>query len=498
MTTALVELAGIHKRFPGVYALKGVDFSVLPGEVHALVGENGAGKSTLIKIVSGVYDFEEGSYRIAGKAVEIRHPRQALDLGIAVVYQELELVPSLSVAENLFFGRLPHGRGGRVRWSELYAESERLLAEVGLEVDPQTKVGYLGVAEQQLIEIARALSLAARIIIMDEPTSALSPREIEKLFALITRLRARGVGLVYVSHKLDEIMALSDRVTVLRDGERIACERTEDLDEQQLIGLMVGRELGLGFPALDRERGASVLEVEGLSTDRVRDISFRVCAGEIIGFSGLMGAGRTELARAVMGVDRRLAGSVVIAGAAVPAAAPTQARKLGLGLVPEDRRSDGIFAQLSVRENASIAALEQFCQVGYVQQGLERRQVGTLVERLKVRTPDQEQTIAKLSGGNQQKTLLVRWLLKENLKVLLVDEPTRGIDVGAKAEIYQLLDGLAREGLAVVVLSSEMPEILGLCDRIYVMRAGRIAAEYGHAEATPEKLLASALPGVEV
>ena len=491
--TPLVELTGIHKRFPGVYALKGVDFAVLPGEVHALVGENGAGKSTLIKIAAGVYDFEEGNYRIGGEVVALDGPRQALDRGIAVVYQELELVASLSVAENMFFGRLPHGRGGRVRWDELYAESEQLLAEVGLQIDPQTKVGHLAVAAQQLVEIARALSFDAKMIVMDEPTSALSPREIEKLFALINRLKARGVGLVYVSHKLDEIMVLADRVTVLRDGERIACEKTEELDEERLIGLMVGRELGQGYPAAGREPGGCVLEVEGLTTDQVRDISFRVCAGEIVGFSGLMGAGRTELARAVMGVDRRLVGSVEIAGAAVPADAPPVARKLGLGLVPEDRRADGVFAQLSVRENVSVAALEQFCRAGHVRAGEERRRVGELVAQLRVRTPDQEQEIAKLSGGNQQKVLLARWLLKDNLKVLLVDEPTRGIDVGAKAEIYQLLDGLAREGLAVVLLSSEMPEILGLCDRIYVMSAGRIAAEYDRAEATPEKLLASAL-----
>ena len=329
---------------------------------------------------------------------------------------------------------------------------------------------------------------------MDEPTSALSTREIDKLFALIARLKARGVGVVYVSHKLAEVMALADRVTVLRDGERVACEQTADLDEEQLIALMVGRELGQGFPAADRTPGPCALEVEGLTTDRVQDISFRVCAGEIVGFSGLMGAGRTELARAVMGADRRRAGTITIDGIAVPANAPPQARTLGLGLVPEDRRADGLFAQQSVRANASVAALEQFCRAGHVQIGMERQQVGALVARLRLRPPDQEQTIARLSGGNQQKALLARWLLKENLRVLLVDEPTRGIDVGAKAEIYHLLDGLARQGLAIVVLSSEMPEILGLCDRVYVMREGRIAAEYARAEATPEKLLASALP----
>ena len=377
----------------------------------------------------------------------------------------------------------------------VYAASAKLLDEVGLAVDPQTKVGYLGVAAQQLVEIARALACDAQVIIMDEPTSALSTREIDKLFALIARLKARGVGVVYVSHKLAEVMALADRVTVLRDGERVACEQAADLDEEQLIALMVGRELGQGFPAADRIPGPCALEVEGLTTDQVQDISFRVCAGEIVGFSGLMGAGRTELARAVMGADRRRAGTITIGGVAVPANAPPRARTLGLGLVPEDRRADGLFAQQSVRANASVAALEQFCRAGHVQVGMERQQVGSLVTRLRLRPPDQEQTIARLSGGNQQKALLARWLLKENLRVLLVDEPTRGIDVGAKAEIYQLLDELARQGLAIAILSSEMPEILGLCDRVYVMREGQIAAEYARAEATPEKLLASALPG---
>ncbi len=492
--TSLLALANIHKRFPGVYALKGVDFAVQPGEVHALVGENGAGKSTLIKIAAGVYSRDQGHYQIAGRPVDIHHPRQALDHGLAVVYQELELVPSLSVAENLFFGRLPHGRLGRVRWNALYDASATLLAEVGLAVDPQTKVGHLGVAAQQLVEIARARACDAQVIIMDEPTSALSTHEIDKLFALIARLKARGVGVVYVSHKLAEVMELADQVTVLRDGERVACEPAANLDEQQLIALMVGRALGPGFPAANRTPGPVALAVAGLTTARVQDISCRVCAGEIVGFSGLMGAGRTELARAVMGVDRRRAGTITIGGVAVPANAPPQARTLGLGLVPEDRRADGLFAQQSVRANASVAALAQFCRAGHVQVSMERQQVGALVARLRLRPPDQEQTIARLSGGNQQKVLLARWLLKENLRVLLVDEPTRGIDVGAKAEIYQLLDELARQGLAIAILSSEMPEILGLCDRVYVMCEGQITAEYARAEATPEKLLASALP----
>ena len=492
----VIQLKGIHKQFPGVYALRDVSFELHAGEVHALVGENGAGKSTLIKILSGVYDFQRGEYLIEGKAAGIVHPLDAIKKGISVVYQELELVPDLSVAENIFFGRLPHTRTGRVLWQQLYAEAEELLRQVGLDISARMKVGHLGIAAQQLVEIARALSCRARVIVMDEPTSALSPREIDGLFSLIEKLREGGVGIVYVSHKLDEILRISDRVTVLRDGERVGTEPTVDLDEPRLITMMVGRELAQGMPDSQRDGGEIVLEVKGLTTARVKEISFQVRQGEIVGFSGLMGAGRTELARAVFGVDRRVAGEILLAGEPVPADSPPAARCMGVGLIPEDRRADGIFPHMSVAENMSIAALEQFSRHSRIQQRQERERVAEMVDRLAIRTPGVDQVIAKLSGGNQQKVLIARWLLKENLRVLFVDEPTRGIDVGARAEIYRLLDELAHQGLALVVLSSEMPEILGLCDRIYVMSGGGISAEFGRQEATPENLLASALrPG---
>ncbi len=489
----IISLRGIHKRFPGVYALKDVDFAVSEGEVHALVGENGAGKSTLIKIIAGACDFDAGTYQIAGLPAQIGSPSESIEKGVVVVYQELELVASLSVAENIFFGRLPE-RYGRVQWRQLYAESAKLLAEVGLDVNPQSKVGYLGIAAQHLVEIARALSHKAQLIVMDEPTSALSPQEIERLLKLIEELKGRGVGIVYVSHKLDEVLRIADRITVLRDGECVVCKDAVGLDEQDLVSLMVGRSLEENFTAHATAFGDPVLEVENLSSAAISAISFSVRAGEIVGFSGLMGAGRTELARALIGADRRLAGQVRVGGVALPASSPVAARRLGLGLVPEDRRESGIFPRRSVCENASINALESLSRLGWIRSKSERAQVDTWVERLAVRTPNIDQEIAKLSGGNQQKVLLARWLMVENLKVLIVDEPTRGIDVGAKAEIYTLLSELAKGGLGLVVLSAEMPEILGLCDRIHVLRAGQIAASYNRQEATAENLLTSALP----
>ena len=490
---SVIELCGVHKFFPGVHALKNVDFSVERGEVHALVGENGAGKSTLIKIIAGAYALDQGQMKVEGAAKVLSHPRQAQDLGLVVVHQELELVPSLSIAENIFFGRLPN-MGGRVLWKKLYAESLLLLEQVGLAVDPKTQVGYLGIAAQQLVEIARALSQQAKLIVMDEPTSALSPQEIDRLLRLVKQLRSRGVSVVYVSHKLEEVLRISNRVTVLRDGEKVACQHTAELDEKRLVALMVGRELGLGFPETDRSVDKVLLQVENLTTDAVNDISFHVHAGEIVGFSGLMGAGRTELAQALVGADRRKSGRVCVAGEDLTPSSPQAARRMGLGLVPEDRREQGIFPRRSVRENASIAALDSLSRWGWVRRRDEQGRVEESVERLRIRTASTETPIANLSGGNQQKVLLCRWLLVDNLKILLVDEPTRGIDVGAKDEIYRVLDELAKSGLALVVFSSEIEEVLGLCDRIYVLREGAITAHYRSEEATPEALLESALP----
>ncbi|MEE2659892.1 MAG: sugar ABC transporter ATP-binding protein [Candidatus Latescibacterota bacterium] len=489
----LLQLKGLVKRFPGVQALRGVDFELANSEVHALVGENGAGKSTLIKVIAGVHRPDEGSYRIDGADADIHDPRQAMAAGIRVVYQELELVPDLSVAENVFFGRLP-AKGGRVDWSRLHADTRDALAQVGLNIDPRTLIRRLGIGPQQLVEIARALSQTARVLILDEPTSALSPTEIDRLFGLLRRLR-RDVGIIYVSHKLEEITSLSDRVTVLRDGQLVGTHPTAELDEQRIIQLMVGRELTDAFPHMHRAHGEPVLEVEDLTTGRVQDVSLQVRAGEVVGLSGLMGAGRTELLRAIIGADRRRAGRVQVADRELGANSTTKARKLGLGLVPEDRRGHGIFADMSVLHNATIASLAQFAHAGWlrIRNREEMEVAGCVVERMAVRTPSLAQAVALLSGGNQQKVLLARWLLKRDLKVLLVDEPTRGIDVGARFEIYKLIDELADEGLAVLVVSSEMEEILGLCDRIYVMKEGAITAEFDRADADQESLLSAAL-----
>lgn len=491
----IVSLQGIRKGFPGVQALDGVDLDLRPGEVHALVGENGAGKSTLIKIIAGVHRPDEGTYRVDGSQGAVTSPREAGAAGIRVVHQELELVPDLSVAENVFFGSLPVVGGMRVDWRRLHAETAHALADVGLNIDPRTIVRRLGIAQQQLVEIARALARRARVLILDEPTSALSPAEIDSLFVLLRRLRDDGVALLYVSHKLDEIRSLSDRITVIRDGAHVSTDNTADLDEEEIIRRMVGRQLDGVYPRSDRNVGDVVLQVDGLTTEHVSDISLDVKAGEIVGVSGLMGAGRTELLRGILGADRRHAGRVRVCGNDLGADATWRARAAGVGLVPEDRRGQGIFPLLGVLQNASVSCLSQFAAGGglWLQASRETEQATPVIERMRVRTPTLKQPVALLSGGNQQKVLLARWLLKRDLSVLFVDEPTRGIDVGARFEIYRLLDELAAEGLGILLVSSEMEELLGLCDRIYVMRGGRITSQVASTEATQERLLSAAL-----
>ena len=488
----LLDLRGISKRFPGVQALAEVDFDLRRGEVHSLVGENGAGKSTLIKILTGVHRADRGSYAIDGRTAAAGNPREAIAAGISVVYQEPKLAPNLSIAENIFFGRLP-SRRGRVAWRRLHEEAAAALDQVGLEVDPRRQVRHLGIGEQQLVEVAQALTQSARVLILDEPTSALSPREIERLFALIRRLKQEGAAILYVSHKLEEILAISDRVTVLRDGRLVRTAPVAELDGERLISLMVGRPLGSEAAPAPTCGGEVSLEVRNLSTARVRDVSFRAHRGEIVGFSGLMGAGRTELARAVLGADRRRRGEIEVGGQRLPPDSTAAARRLGVGLVPEDRRGGGLFPEQPVLHNMTVAALDRFCRRGVISPSRERDAASALVEELSIRTPSLRQRIAVLSGGNQQKVLVARWLMKRNLEVLFVDEPTRGIDVGARFEIYRLLREMAGRGLAVIVISSEIPELLRLCNRIYVMKGGRIAAELPGAGTTPEELLARAI-----
>ena len=491
-TTPIIEMCGIHKYFPGVHALKGVSFDLYPGEVHALVGENGAGKSTLIKLMSGVYTLDEGAYRFNSSPNRICSPIDAIQRGLSVIYQELNLVASLSVAENIFFGRLPSS-GGRVLWKKLFEETRKYLDMVGLNIKPGTKVQYLSVAQQQLVEIAKAISLNAKVIVMDEPTSALSPNEIQYLFNVIRQLQAQGVAVVYVSHKLEEVFTLADRITVLRDGAAVVTVAARSVDQAALIEMMVGRKLIDMFPPKNRTPGNVLLDVQGLSSEKVTNLSFTVRAGEIVGFSGLMGAGRTEMTRALFGIDRRTGGTVTLDGKPIEKDSPVAARRAGLGLVTENRKEEGILSPLSVKKNISIVALDQVSKLLHINRRKENEEVGKIARTLAIKTPSVDQLISKLSGGNQQKVLLARWLIKHNLRLLIIDEPTRGIDVGAKAEIYEILNNLARKGLSILIVSSEMPEILGMCDRIYVMKGGRITGEFQAEEADEKALLARAI-----
>lgn len=488
----IIQIRDMCKTFPGVQALKGVNLDLYPGEVHALVGENGAGKSTLIKIISGVHDFTEGEYKINGQDADIKKTSDAIEKGISVIYQELNLVSSLSIAENVFFGRLPQKKG-IVQWKALYEETQKYMEMVGLHVSPKMKLQYLSVAQQQLVEIVKSVSLNSKVIIMDEPTSALSPNEIQNLFRVMEGLKKQGVAILYVSHKLGEIFAISDRISIFRDGIHIDTVNTGDIDEQQLIEKMVGRKVSDMFPQKEAQFGEKILEVDKLSTEKVHGLSFYVKSGEIVGFSGLMGAGRTEMAMGVFGVDKRLEGSVKIAGKEVARNSPFAAREAGMGLVVEDRKQGGIFPQLSVKTNMTLVSLKQVVKGFAIQGKKEKNDVQKMVDQLLIKTPNMKQYISKLSGGNQQKVLLARWLMKENLKLLIIDEPTRGIDVGAKAEIYHLIHNLAKQGLAILVVSSEMTEILGMCNRIYVMKDGEITAEVDAEEATETLLLDKAI-----
>jgi len=493
----VLALTGVSKRFPGALAVADVDFDVRPGEVHALLGENGAGKSTLIKIMAGVHTPDEGGYLVDGTPVVLGSPRDAYRHGVSVVFQELSQVESLSVAENVYFGRLPRTVIGTVDRARLRRETVRLLDIVGLSVDPNTRLGFLSVAQRQLVEIAKALSMDAKVIAMDEPTSALSYAEIETLFELIERLTEQGVGIVYVSHKLDELFRVCDRVTVLRDGRKVAEAALADVTADELVALMVGRELSSLFPRIERSTPDTepLLEVRGLRSDLIRGATFAARPGEVVGFSGLMGSGRTELARALFGLDRTMAGEVRIRGRRVPRNSSARAADRGMGYVPEDRKADGLILVSTIRDNMTLAVLRRLSTGGRVNRSKERRMVAEAIDRLRIKAQSAEQKVAALSGGNQQKVTLARWLMKEDLEVLILDEPTRGIDVNSKGEIYKLIAGIAERGVAVVVMSSELPELLSLCDRIHVLRDGALVDEFTHAEATQEKLMAAALGG---
>ncbi|MGY3606527.1 MULTISPECIES: sugar ABC transporter ATP-binding protein [unclassified Bradyrhizobium] len=493
---AFLDVRGISKSFPGVVALDQVSLLVERGEIHALIGENGAGKSTLMKVLDGIYTPDGGEILLDGRPVRIPDPFAALKLGVSMVHQEPKLCSPLSISENVFMGRLPLAAWGRVDWAEADRRTAELLERVGLDLNPRTPVEALSIAQRQLIQLAKALAFKARLIILDEPTASLTPVEVDRLFTIVRGLQADGVSFLYISHHLDEIFRIASRVTVLKDGRRVTTLDVASTSKDVLIGLMVGRDLGERFPAKGRVPGKPVLEAREISGHGFRDASLTLCAGEILGLSGLVGAGRTELARALFGAAPISAGRILIDGEPVVLRSPADAIRKGVSYIAEDRR-DGLFMPLSVRENIAFAAPEKHSRFGVLNSRKQAEQARAFIGRLNVRTPHAEQPIAVLSGGNQQKCILARWLLK-GVRVLILDEPTRGIDVGAKREIYALVDQLAREGIAVLLISSELPEILGMADRVLVMSDGRITGEVEGDRATEESLLALALPAQSI
>lgn len=489
----ILRMTGVSKSFPGVVALEGVDLDLMAGEVHILLGENGAGKSTLMKILSGAEERDGGEILVDGKPAVLGSPRAARELGISIIYQELTLVPQLSAPANIFLGKEPTTPMGLLDLEAMKRDARGLLDGLGVAVDLEAEVGALGIAEQQMIEVAKALSENARILVMDEPTSALTSSEIDQLFAAMTRLLERGVGIIYISHRMSEVERVGTRVSVLRDGRKIGTYRTGDVSIDELIRLMVGRPVGDHFPRRRAPPGVEVLRVSGLSRRGVlHDIAFSVRRGEIVGISGLLGAGRTELARAIFGADRSDEGDIQVKGRAALVRSPAAAIRAGLGLLPEDRKTQGLVLALSVRENLALTSARRLSRFGLIDSAGEVSLSQRFVDDLRIRTPGIEQRAGALSGGNQQKIVLGKWLAA-SVDVLIMDEPTRGIDVAAKVEIYELMNRLTADGAGILMISSELPEVLGMSDRILVMRGGRVVSEFLAADATQEILLGAAL-----
>ena len=487
-----LELRDVAKSFGAVAALRSGSLAVEPGSIHALVGENGAGKSTLVKIVAGVHRRDSGTFRLHGEDVDFGSTADSKAAGVAVIYQEPTLFPDLSVTENIFMGRQPLGRGRRIDRAAMYAEAEGLFERLGVAIDPRRPAQGLSIADQQIIEIAKAISLDASVLIMDEPTAALSGVEVERLFAVARSLRDEGRALVFISHRFDEVFELCDTVTVMRDGEYVSTDAIADTTVDQIVARMVGREVAELFPKTAAEIGEVVLEVEGLSSlGTFHDVSFSVRSGEIVGLAGLVGAGRSEIARAVFGVDRYDEGAVRLAGRPVRAHKPRAAIRAGMAFVPEDRRKQGLVTDASVARNVAAVIRRGLTHAGLLTNRDENRAAGPWAGRLEVKTSALDMNAATMSGGNQQKVVLAKWLATEP-KLLIIDEPTRGIDVGTKAEVHRLLSDLAGQGLAILMISSELPEVLGMADRVLVVCEGRITAELSRDEATPERVMHAA------
>ena len=493
MSSLILQAEAIDKSYPGVHALDQVDFDLYEGEIHALLGENGAGKSTFMKILSGSLPKDSGKISLRGKEVEILDPHHARELGIGMVYQELSVIPGLSVAENIFLGRLPKRKPfGTVNWSEAKSQARRILDDLGVDIDPEERVGNLSMGEQQLTEIAKALSMNVQILLLDEPTSALSDEERERLFNILRGLQERGVAIIYVSHRLVEVPQIGQRVTVLRDGKKIGTIPVDQADEATLIRMMVGRELEEQFPKAEIQRGRELLRIQDLTVKGVlSDLSLNLCEGEILGIFGLLGAGRTEFAHALFGVDHVDSGEIFVDGKKVEISCPSDAIELGLGYLTEDRK-DGLILRLPIPANITLASLKRICQLGFLRHGEERAATEKYVKELDIHTPKLDQRVEFLSGGNQQKVALAKWLCSQS-KILIFDEPTRGIDVGAKVEVFRLMNDLAKQGVGIIMLSSELPEVLAMADHILVMAGGSFTAEFARGQASQEDLIRNAV-----
>jgi rhamnose transport system ATP-binding protein len=488
----LLSLRHAAKAFGAVQAVVDASIDLYPGEAHALVGENGAGKSTLVKILAGVYQLDSGSMLVDGTATELHGPAAAYAAGIAVIYQEPTLFPDLTVAENIFMGRQPLRSARRIDYRQMRAQAAELFQRLGVRVDPGRMCRGLSIADQQLVEIAKALSLEARIIVMDEPTAALSAAEVSRLFDVVTALRGAGAAVLFISHRLEEIFEICQRVTVMRDGRQVLTSPLADVTVDDLIRAMVGRQLASRVPGEHGTAGGVVLKVDRLTREGLFiDVSFEVCAGEIVAFAGLVGSGRTEVARAIFGIDRYDYGSVTVCGRALHKASPSAAMAAGVAFVPEDRRQQGLVMDMSIQQNMALASLARMRRHGLISAASERALASDWAMRLRIKYGRLTDPVSQLSGGNQQKVVLGKWLGRQPA-LLIVDEPTRGIDIATKAEVHRLIVELARQGVAVLMISSELPEVLYLGDRIEVMREGRLVAEYSRSDASEEKIMAAA------
>lgn len=492
MTEPILEMRGISKRFGTTQALADVSLTLYPGEIHALLGENGAGKSTLIKVMTGIHRPDQGEMRLNGRSITINNPLEAQRHGIAAIHQEPMIFPDLNVAENIFIG---HGnRGAIVNWRQMYREAAQILARLDVKLDVRSSARGLTLAAQQVVEIAKALSLDVRVLIMDEPTASLSAHEVDQLFKLANTLKANGVSILFISHRMEEVFSIADRVTVLRDGRFVSTHPASEVTPESAIRDMVGRHMDDFFAKTDKEPGDLLLSVRGLSKDNVfHDINFDVRAGEVVGFAGLVGSRRTDVALALFGIETADAGTITLNGRSVTIRTPQQAVQLGLAYVTEDRRQLGLTMPMSITTNITLPTLHQYTnRFGLVQQRAERQTAETFQQRLSIRTPDVDRPAGTLSGGNQQKVVLSKWLNTQP-RLLILDEPTRGIDVGAKAEVHQIIDELAQQGMGIIMISSDLPEVLAMSDRIVVMREGRQMATLNRSEATQERVMAAAM-----